>query len=597
MLLKNKFSYLLVGTAIFVGFLYIAPQILLWKNLSELGKPYVAVQMGTRADEASGGMAMYREIYEGHLMPDDLFLDIKSPTPFLGFEFPSLIMATFLYIFGGNINQAYLASHFVILPILFLLFFFLGKTLIKDNLWSFFLALIGVFTPLFRGIPDMFRDLANFLNIAVKNFYPLVQSPQDRLFLDKTPDQMLTYLIYVPAIAFLVIFWRKPTMKNGAILGALIGLMAYAYFHYWVYLVIAAGLIFLFSAAFFKKDFPRFKAAAVLIGFLFLVTLPYLINILAFNELPHSDEVVQRIGITTGRYFHFLNPFPIVFDYIFYLMTAALVYFVFYKSEKNIAILYWLLIGGMFVVWNVQLVVGYVPQPDHWGRALGPILFVILFHGLYKLLERIDYKKTIAIILIGLSIFLVTKKIVNAVIFANPPQEFLDAYTFNPNIVSSWDWINENLEKEPKVISPSFVTSIYLMAQTGTRPYLATGFNSAASNQILEERFLKTYKVFQVSEATLAKIAARCKDCEVSDFHEWINLAKPMKHLRIPEERKDKLLENYNNLADLHWRELEADYVYYGPWERQLSKIDLRNDQDLISIYNNLEVEIYKIKR
>ena len=59
----------------------------------------------------------------------------------------------------------------------------------------------------------------------------------------------------------------------------------------------------------------------------------------------------------------------------------------------------------------------------------------------------------------------------------------------------------------------------------------------------------------------------------------------------------EKLLEKYNTLADLHWRELEADYIYYGPWERQLSKLALRNDQDLISIYDNSEVEIYKIKK
>lgn len=596
-ILKNKFTCLVAATSILVGILYIAPQILIWGNLSNLGKPYVAVQMNIRSDEANGGLAMYREIYEGHLVPDDLFLDINAPTPFLGFELPSLIMGFFIFLFKGNINQAYLASHFVIPPLIFLLFFFLGWVLTKDKLWSFFLALIGVFTPIFQNIPYMFKNLDNFLNVAVKNFYPLVQTPLDRLFLDKTPDQMLTYPVYILALAFLVIFWRKPTIKNGVAAGVLIGIMAYTYFHYWVYLTIIAGLIFAFSAITFKKHLQRFKAASFLIGILLLVLFPYLINIFAFNTLPHSEEISQRIGITVGRYFHFLSPFPIVFDYVFYLMMAAFVYFVFYKSDKNLAVLYWILLGGMFIVWNVQLVIGYVPQPDHWWRAVAPAIFVIMFHSLYKLSEKFQHKKAIAVALIVLSFLLLTKKIVNAFIFIDPPQKFLDSYTFNPHIVASWDWINANLEKEPKMVSSSFITSLYLVAQTGVRSYLATGFNSVATNEFLEERFLKTYKVFDISEDMLRRITKRCPNCESSDLESWANVSKPMKHLRMSEERISGLLKKYENMPQVNWKELGADYVYYGPWEKQLSKINLILEKELITIYKNPEVEIYKIKK
>ena len=524
-------------------------------------------------------------------------------------------MAAFIYLFKGNINQAYIASHFVIPPILFLLFFFLGKVLIKNNLWSYFLALVGVFTPIFRGVPDVFKSLSNFLNIAVKNFYPPVSTPLDRLFLDKTPDQLLTYLIYIPAIAFLLIFWRKPSKKNAAIAGVLIGLLVYTYLHYWVYLTIIAGLIFIFSVITFKKHIQRLKAASVLVGILFLVISPYLINIFALNALPHSSEMAQRMGIVNGYYFHFLKPFSVVFDYSFYFLLAILVYLIFYKKYKDTAILYWILIVGLFIVWNVQLVVGYTPQPDHWFRALGPIIFVILLHILYELSKKINYK-FVATVLIILSIFLVIKKVVNAVIFVNPPQEFLDAYAFNPNIVDSWKWINGNLQGEPKIISPSFITSIYLVAQTAARPYLATSF-STASNQELEKRFLIAYKAFNVQEETLKRVSVGgdlCwgEGCEFNDYHEWANIIKPMKYLGkqrrdadpsrmeyryVSPEGVNKLIEDYKNSSRANWRDLSVDYIYYGPWERQLSDIDLENDQNLILVYKNPEVEIYKIKR
>ena len=95
----------------------------------------------------------------------------------------------------------------------------------------------------------------------------------------------------------------------------------------------------------------------------------------------------------------------------------------------------------------------------------------------------------------------------------------------------------------------------------------------------------------------LKKIAVRCPDCESSDLESRSNVTKPMKYLRISDERRSKLLENYNNLTSVGWRELEANYVYYGPWERQLSDIDLEKDQNLVLVYKNPEVEIYRIKK
>jgi uncharacterized membrane protein len=45
------------------------------------------------------------------------------------------------------------------------------------------------------------------------------------------------------------------------------------------------------------------------------------------------------------------------------------------------------------------------------------------------------------------------------------------------------------------------------------------------------------------------------------------------------------------------WKSVDADYVYYGPWEKQITQTDLSKDSNLELIFKNSEVEIYKIKK
>ena len=39
----------------------------------------------------------------------------------------------------------------------------------------------------------------------------------------------------------------------------------------------------------------------------------------------------------------------------------------------------------------------------------------------------------------------------------------------------------------------------------------------------------------------------------------------------------------------------DSDFVYYGPWEKQFSQLNLAKDANLELVYKNLSVEIYKI--
>ncbi len=615
MLAQNRFNWPLIGLAVLVGALYVAPELLIWKKLSELNKPFVLIQLTHHGDEAYGTVSHYREIYDGHFPPGDLYLGDNAATPFGPFPIMPLLMAGFVYLFGGNINISYLAATFVLAPIVFLLFYWLGKVITGQKIFSVFFALLGVMTPIFRSLPAAFQSVELFLNNIGKYFIPIIQTPLAKLPLGRTWDPLLTYLVFLPAITAILIFWRKPSWKTGALVGALIGLMFYVYFHYWVALVVIAGLIAIYALLRIKKNFKRFKSVLVLFCVLAIVTIPYWINFFTFQNSPTAAEVTARIGVETSRAPFFIGGEPPVFHYVFYVLLAAFVYFVFYRREQgSTAALYWIFISSMLIVWNAQVVTGFVPSPDHWFRPISAFVFVILFHGFYELLKRLNYKIVVTCLIIG-SALLVSKKIVNALVFVNPPPEFIaertfESRAFNSSIVESWDWINKNLPHEPKIISPSLITSLYLNAQTSARPYFAGGFNTAASAKLLEEKFLTTYKLFKVRpeflecvlKSNYSKDPCLLEEVVDSDPHSWTNTANIVSYLYVNDralyprskEKADELIAAYSKIS-VTWKDIEADYVYYGPWEKQISQVDLSTDLSLKLAFQNNEVEIYKI--
>ena len=623
---RYRWPIILIVSAIAVGLLYAAPQFFIKKHLDGVGKEFVALQLTHHGDEALGNFARFREIYDGHFPPGEVYLKADGPSLFGPLQFLPLFVAGFIYLFQGDLNAAYLAMNLVIPALLFALFYFLGKTLTGNRTWALALAFFGTLTPAFRALPLAFRSFELLMNNIVNYFIPIVRTPLATLALAKTEDPLLTYLVLLPLMAALIVFWRKPNYRTASLAGFAVGIIYYVYFHYWVFITIIAGLMTAFLLVRHFRDSKSVKVVLSFVGSWWLATVPYWLNFFRFQSLPSAEQITLRFGIETGRSLGFLGGVPAVFDYLFYALLALIVYFVFFKKgQRDTAYLYWIFIAAMGVIWNVQVVTGYVPSPDHWFRAVSPFIFVILAHALYELSKALPYRAVTAGLLIC-SALLVTKKVVNALVFVDPPPAFVDgqsfnSYAFNPDLVDSWRWINSNLPAEPRIVSPSFVSSFYLYIQTAARPYLISGSGmTTASNELIEERFLASYKLFMTPKQFLRdalsvdyKDMVCVGDCVNEDLHSRLNTKEVVSHLYggyyinypgrpksegkyrfISMEKAEELISRYAALK-VAPSDIEAEYLYYGPWERQISQVNLSMLPGLDRVYKNDSVEIYKI--
>lgn len=610
--MSKRFSLLLLGLALLVGFLYVSPQLLIKRAVENSGRTFILAQFNHLDDGGDLYFQFAREAAEGHIPPSDLYSDERLPNIYP--PLPPIILSLPVLIFG-DLNKAYLAALFVLPAIIFLSFFWLGWIIFdRDKLWSIFMALTGILTPIFLVTSQIFFGPAYVANIVLKNFYPGIQTLLPLLFFSRVDHPLLTSLIYFPAIALLLIFWKKPSAKTAVVAGFVSGLLFYTYFHFWVYWVVVGGLLLSAAVLLWRHEKALIKNFFILIGTFLAVSVPYFANQLRLGGLPGYGDFVNRVGVDLGRSIGW-EWWP---HYLAYLLVAILIYLTLWKTEneKKRAVFYWVALLSGLVVWNIQIITGFVPHPDHWPRAVDPVLALILFEVLYRLAKRIStsypkVRKAIPVILISLLILLVAKKIVNAAMFFEPKPKLLVEYVMPEDLLRSWSWMDENLE-DPKIISPSLITTIYSTAFSSARPILPSGGAVALSNERLEDLFLMANKIFGVSAGVLEKRLRGGSGLDCKYLCDWdpalANIRKTpdflyssyFKHLTgskaVPEERIAELSMKYRSM-DADWQSSGADYVYYGPLERQFTEIDLSRDPDLELVHSNDSVDIYKIKK
>ncbi|MBI4119964.1 MAG: hypothetical protein HY454_00700 [Parcubacteria group bacterium] len=629
---KSTEIIIIASLSILVGSLYIGPPLMIKEYFERSGEEFTLAQFKTYRNSLLHYLPRAREIYDGNFPPADLSGDIREQPTVMN-TLTSTLSAASMFITKGNMNAAYLLTQFIFSALAFAGFYLVGRIILESRLWSVLMALAGTLTPIPGKLPFYdWRGWNDFLAFFVKNFIPVVKTQFDKLYLAQIDNPLLTVPFYLLACWSLYRFWKQPSYKKAVLAGLFAGLLFYIYFHLWVFWVVLIGILFGYAVAFERKNAVQLKSLALLTATTAVMAIPYFVNYFKFSQLPASQDYTFRLGLAQGRFIG-INSANIL-DYLVYLLLIPAIYFICFRANSRKAVFLWSMCATMITVWNIQLLVGYVPVPHTWFKVIGPTMFIILFilaHDLIKKYQNrhVHLKKMVVLLVVLLSVATVTKKIVNVLEIKKSIQPHLVMYYAFPNdITASWGWINNNLEPEPKLLSPSSMNSFYLNTYTSARPYLATAFTTLLSMKEIEERYLTAHKLFKVPEDILRqrlerKVPIGCleyqcppdKDSNLNDsvWHIYGNyFASKYGDFRhflrgadsdAPDaielaklQKFDELIERYR-LLKTDWKSSPADYAYYGPWEQQINSVRSDLDENLTLIYKNPSVAIYRIKK
>ena len=612
--------------ALAVGALYVAPSLLIKSAIERDGDGvYLLLQQvtPTQGDTAIWYVPFAHEVAEGHFPPVDLFAPENRGKPYLAPPGLFLIYGGAIALFGDP-DTAYLVLLFVFPAIIFLSLYWLARKFFEDWLGAMLFAATGAMTPVMIFYLERSAQLAPIATL--KNFLPLVRTPIPLLYLSRINEPLLTLPFFIVAFGFLYQFWREPSVRRGLWAGAAVGVLAYIYLHYFLFLAGLAGLLFLGELVFRRRDvrpWLMFIATAA------IVLIPHGINAWRLLHLPGHEEILLRwAGAATeyGRGFRI----SVWRDYLLY----AILGFLTWRSRKQLgrsAIFFGTALALMAILWNVQIVTGFNLMVDHWYKAFGVPLYtlaallisccVVPVRNLWPgvLGQRRVWQGMIVLLLI----LLMSKRVINASFYLHPDAQTMKAFSFPAEVWQSWQWMQENIPRDARVLSSSYITSVYLVGYTSAVPYLAFAEETFIPQRELEERFLQSEKLFRVPadrvemllhgkyrEPTLCALRGGCDDEHTSRnflkvptmlFGQTFNpqqqfdqLLRPQRQIIPPAVIAD-LVERYRNLR-VAWGDFPGSYVYYGHWEREISEVDLHQEPRLERVYGNDLVEIFRVR-
>lgn len=614
---RNKIITVLAVTiiAVIIGLTSIAPQLLIWNYLGNNELTYFYKQYSAFKDELKAYIGYAQEIYEGNGLSSEMTLPAGAPSfqPLL----PLYIATLFLSLFGGDTNTSFLALNFVFMALLTAMLFLVGRSVLKLNFWwSAILAIILASTPLTTN-PETIFNFSNLKHKFVNYFYPLVQTPIPTPAGLEIIDPLITYPAFILAVWALYLFWKNPKISTALTAGVINGLMIHIYFFKWVYLVVWIGLLTTYFIFKFRKEKNKLMAVGLLILLLVLFFVPFLIRYIEFTQNDLSQEYMWRLTFT--EYGHHIR-IAVYKEYLLYAGLGVAVFWSFRNKDRNKMIFYSAAILGMFIVWNIQLVTGFVPDPRHWFATVNPVVFIILADLVYGAASNLSKNPKIhPYVVTGLAItllaFMLTKKVVNTVYFIQPPQKFANQYSSDKNIVYSWAWINSRLPKNTTLLSPSLMNTLYLNSFTSARPYLPAFLTTFMPTSEIEKRFIYANKLFGVpNDVFTERITMKTPYTfeSVLDIYGYTYVNKiafekkynylnysdlPLKNPDYPPvSRAAELIESYQN-TNPNWPGIEAEYIYNSPLEKRFrGQADFNQDNFLQLVYRNPTVEIYKIK-
>jgi len=477
---KSDISTILILTLL-VGLVYVFPHII-YLHTSQPYNP-LAIETNAGGIDESLYAAGVMEVLEGRFIPSDLATYEHKGGPFFYGPFPFLTMALVAKSVGG-IRNAIIFSDFLFSALAFFLFYLLSNKFLKDKQLSIISSLFLVFFyRLF--IPPASISVKGLLNHLTFSFFNIGGGPANLWFSRFVQPQVPTALFF---LTLLFVFWSLDKRRLGYYIfaGILLALNFYSYFYFWTYLLVFLSL--LFALLLYKKSR---QAVGILITLCVggILSIPYFLNLL----LVSSSPLAARSGIETGRFIETIS--------IIYFLLTVISFLLIRKKDLYYYFLSLLMLSGV-VVLNVQLLLGFTIQNNHWNsRVIVPILILFLFYHVKSLLYRLNQqnllKKFTSIAVVILFILAINIQI-------HEVSALKDDYSFPEGGYELLNWLNDNTSPNSVIMTSDLQWNMLIPAYTYNNVYLPYSASTLSSQEEINYRFISTYKILNKSDQDIA---------------------------------------------------------------------------------------------
>lgn len=605
----KKVIFAALASAVVVSLIYGLPYFLIKNQLVREGKIYSPITIFSDGDEAQIYAPFIKEAEEGNILSQDPALKEYGSAPSLMPPLGPFFLGLLSRLVGiGNI---WILADFLFPALIFLVFFVLVYEIIGKAFISLTLSGIFIFAREAASLIP-FSTFHQFKSFAVY-FKPYISGVvENRLSFDRLLAPEWTFLPLGIFFLLLIISLKKKKPIFYALTGIFLGILFYSYPYDWISALLILG-VNLFVQLLSRDSRGAMLSMFAVISALF-ISIPYWFSFWEISHYPQYKELLNRTGLEVGRSLRiFLTP-----HFVLWLGLSA--WLLSKKKENSLSIFSASIFITAFLLMNIHVFTGYVPQPDHFLRyslsfALA-IAYIILARELWlEYNPRLCRYKPyfLASLILALALVL-TRSIQLEKAYAEKNSW---RYSLEKNIYDSLLWIDGNIPEDSVFLSPSVVTNAHLLIFTKSKVFVpSTGVITTASDGELVERFIIAAKVFGMNDADILKLFSqesleKSSGAEEAEslilthlFHyslyaQDINSSfKSKKFRRISDIEKLAFdaVSGFNKNPSKMINKYEINYIYNGLDEKKIFTFSAdKSGLCLNNVYNKEDIEIYRV--
>lgn len=548
--------------------------------ITEIGRPDDAIAYYPRAKEAFEGRWLIGDVNNYEYRDSPAFLSIASPL-LLGWLGRAL----------GSFEAGVILADFVFPALIFLAVFAIAKELTGRKTASLFFAAVFLLVPAaFQGLPPTsFASLSGFFQAL----FPFQGNAL--LYFSRIEYPKLTFLFYGMTVLFTLRALNRGAWRDAVLAGIGFGSLFYTYFYDWTAFTVTLGLFLIYVLFLRRLDIVVKVVAIGCIGI--LCSIPFWMNFYQLQQLASYGDLLQRLDVEQGRFLRWKTVWQ---TYIKLGILGGTLWLSRHKA-KRISTAF--VITGLFTYFitvNVQLVLGYSPQPDHWYRTvllyLALAFFLLALHivDAPRLVLR-SWFKPLAWFL--LCVFLGIQLLGQYQFSLRKHQNYL----ISEDILQSYRWLDEHVPKDAVIGSLSVDSASGIALHSNKNVFLQNGFNTVAPTSEIWKRAMFMANVYGLdTEAFRAYI----QDAGIYFFTAYYTdrgadsmfLANRSTSLpRAVEQKAQEYHQIFRSASSRNAIPYKLDYLYYGPEDRRIGNSPSLNLDGLVKVYEHGGVEIFQL--
>jgi len=595
---RAKFHWGVLILSLLVGFTYVSHHFFIPTFIdADDGVYYPIMLKSAYSDEVKSYGGRANAAYLGDLIVSDIHTFENKDTPAWLPVLNPLIMGG-LGKLTGSLKNGIILSDFLFPSAIFLVIYLLFLEIISRKYAAIIFASLFIFAPkLGMYIPPVtqlnFKYLINGLVPFLDNDTPLHFS-----FFE---EPKITFFFYI--LAFYLVFraLKYGGRKSIMFAGVSFGLLFYTYLYDWMSFLSALGLMFLFFL--FKKQYGRMKQVFLITVTGFIVSIFYWIQFLQVHALSQYNEIITRHAIEFSHRFRFITVWK---SYLRDIVLVFVLWFIFWKKSAILVVYLAGFLLSYFIIVNIQVIIGFNPQPDHWYRTQFLVVAASIFIiGLWLydryIANRIQKKYVGSLVFIFLVYFFMGNLYSEYVYSKVYAQEFV----LDLKSAERYDWLNKNTEKDSVIGTLSFDVAHEISIHTHNNIFVPVGDNNSASDDEIWERLailsrifnisLKDFSDFNKSNKTIKTLFLHRFDSDKSFDSAFGGGSSSV----LPEEIYRENMRNYGELTvypiNLNKIPYRLDYIWFGDGERVIGGDIAELTRFFEEVYNDTEVRIFRV--